>query len=142
MVLTSRRDEASTDRSEMFKIRRKSISGSLKKKNKEKETQYLSANPVVPSELNYFEEARKLYKQGKTAEALHLFELTLEKNPEMAEAHYYTALCHLTVHNYEKADSHLTHLLEIKFSRKTVFIFAAIAAKNLEKIEKAIIVLT
>ena len=43
------------DRSEMFKIRRKSISGSLKKKMKEEKMQYLSANPVIPSELNYYD---------------------------------------------------------------------------------------
>ena len=49
----------------MFKIRRKSISGSLKKKIKEHNAQYLSANPVIPSELNYYDEARKLYKDGK-----------------------------------------------------------------------------
>ena len=46
----------------MFKIRRKSISGSLKKKMKEQNAQYLSANPVLPVQLNYYEEARKLYK--------------------------------------------------------------------------------
>jgi hypothetical protein len=49
VVLTSRnREEVSTDRSEMFKIRRKSISGSLKKKMKEHTAQYVSANPVLP----------------------------------------------------------------------------------------------
>jgi hypothetical protein len=68
VVLTSRnREEMSTERGEMFKIRRKSISGNLNKKIKEHNAQYLSANPVLPVELNYFDEARKLYKEGKTS---------------------------------------------------------------------------
>lgn len=39
----------------MFKIKRKSISGNLKKKMKETEMHHLSSvNPTVPIEINYF----------------------------------------------------------------------------------------
>lgn len=100
---------------------------------KEQTAQYLSANPVMPVQLNYYEEARKLYKEGKNAEALRLFELTLEKDPKMCEAHYYIALCLLGKHSYQKAYSHLTIILSDfpDFKKKTVYLFAAIAAKNL-----------
>jgi hypothetical protein len=58
----------------------------------------------------------------------------------MPEVHYYIALCLLSRHSYEKAYGHLVTLLEKfpKYSKRTVYIFAGIAAKNLEKIEKAI----
>ena len=58
----------------------------------------------------------------------------------MPEAHYYIALCLLSKHSYEKAYEHLTTLIDKfpKFNKKTVFIFAAIAAKNLEMVEKAL----
>lgn len=127
----------------MFKIRRKSISGSLKKKIKEQNAQYLSANPVSPSELNYYEEGRKLYKEGKISEALKLFELTIEKQPDLPDAHYYTALCLLSRQHYHKAYSHLSLLLQkfINYNKKTVFIFSAIAAKHIEKVDKAIAIL-
>jgi hypothetical protein len=62
------------ERHELFKIKRKSISGSLKKKLKEQVSHHLSSvNPTIPLEINYFEEGRKNYKEGKISEALKLF---------------------------------------------------------------------
>ena len=60
--------------------------------------------------------------------------MTIEKYPEMMEAHYYAALCHLSKHSYEKADGYLSHLIEVGYGRRTVYIFAAIAAKNMGKL--------
>jgi tetratricopeptide (TPR) repeat protein len=104
--LTTRNKEelASVERSELFKIKRKSISGSLKKKIKEAQAHHLSSvNPTIPLELNYYEEGRRVYKEGKVSEALKLFEISIEKNPELVDGHYYLALCHLSRRNYQKS---------------------------------------
>lgn len=133
-------EEPSTDRSEHYKIRRKSISGSLRKKQKEQQIQHLSANPVLPSELNYYDEARRHYKEGRISEALRLFELTLEKQPDKADAYYYCALCLLSKHSYQKAFEFLNNILAKfpQYEKKTVYLFAGIAAKHTGQADKAI----
>ena len=62
----------------------------------------------------------------------------------MPEAHYYIALCLLSKHQYQQAYDHLTIILEkfTKFNKKTVYLFASIAAKNLERLDKAITLLS
>lgn len=63
-LTTRNRDEAvSMEKNQMFKIKRKSISGNLKKKMKETEMHHLSSvNPTVPIEINYFQEGKRAYK--------------------------------------------------------------------------------
>lgn len=145
VAFTSRnKEEPPNDKSELFKIKRTSISGSLRKKLKEQANHHLSSvNPTIPLELNYFEEGRRVYKEGKFTEALKLFELAIEKTPESAESHYYAALCYLNKHLYQRAYDLLETLLEkfVAFQKKTVYLFAAIAAKHLSRTSRAIIIL-
>ena len=128
-----------SERGELFKIKRKSISGSLRKKLREQALHHVSANPVVPTEMNYFEEGRKLYKEGRMGEAMRLFELSSQQQPLKAESHYYQALCLLTKHNYVRAFDVLSGVIEQfpGFGKRTVYLFAAIAGKNSGKVEKA-----
>jgi tetratricopeptide (TPR) repeat protein len=145
--LTTRnnREEVSVERPEMFKIKRKSISGSLKKKLKEAQTHHLSSvNPTVPLELNYFEEGKRVYKEGKVGEALRLFELAVERSPDLADGYYHCALCHLSKRNYQRSYDFLTLLVQKfpAFDRKTVPLFTAIAANHLSLPDKALSALT
>ena len=81
-----------------------------------------------------------MYKEGKTTEALRLFELGMEKNPALVDNYYYAGLCELSRHHYQRGYDHMQHILT-SFPdqvRKTVYLFAAIAAKHTQQLGKAL----
>ena len=62
----------------------------------------------------------------------------------MPEAYYYLALCHLSRHHYEKAYTNLTYILDNfpKYLKKTVYLFVGIAAKNMDKVDKGLVLVS
>ena len=54
---------------------------------------------------NYYEDGKKLYKQGKYNEALNKFQLALTSNPNSAKVHYNMGLCYKQLKRYNEAVS-------------------------------------
>ncbi len=75
---------------------------------------------------------------------MRLFELCSQQNPLQADSLYYQSLCLLTKHNYHRAFQVLNKIIEQfpGFSKKTVYLFSAIACKNIGRIERAMGVAT
>lgn len=81
-----------------------------------------------------------MYKAGRFVEALKLFEIGMERSPQIPDNYYYAALTYLNGHNYEGGYALLSDIIKKfkSYNKKSVYLFAAIAAKNLNRIEKAI----
>ncbi len=66
--------------------------------------------------------------------------MAIERTPDLADAYYHCALCHLSKRNYNKSYEYLKNLTEkiTSFDKKTVFLFTAISAKHINLPIKAL----